>query len=46
MLSFEHPITKKMMTFEAPLPDHMEKTWKMLDWHPKDVPADPFGDAA
>ena len=44
MLSFEHPITKKMMTFTAPLPDHMAKTWKMLDWHEKDVPADPFGD--
>jgi 23S rRNA pseudouridine955/2504/2580 synthase len=44
-LTFEHPVTKKMMTFEAPLPDHMAKTWKMLDWHPKDVPADPFGDA-
>jgi 23S rRNA pseudouridine955/2504/2580 synthase len=44
MLSFEHPITKKLMTFTAPLPDHMAKTWKMLDWHEKDVPADPFGD--
>ena len=44
MLSFEHPITKKMMTFTAPLPDHMAKTWKMLDWNEKDVPADPFGD--
>ena len=43
MLSFEHPITKKLMTFTAPLPDHMAKTWKMLDWHEKDVPADPFG---
>jgi 23S rRNA pseudouridine955/2504/2580 synthase len=44
LLSFEHPITKKPMTFTAPLPDHMAKTWKMLDWHEKDVPADPFGD--
>lgn len=44
LLSFEHPITKKMMTFTAPLPEHMAKTWKMLDWHEKDVPADPFGD--
>jgi len=43
-LSFEHPVTKKEMTFTAPLPDHMAKTWKMLDWHEKDVPADPFGD--
>lgn len=44
LLSFEHPITKKIMTFTAPLPEHMAKTWKMLDWHEGDVPADPFGD--
>jgi 23S rRNA pseudouridine955/2504/2580 synthase len=41
-LSVEHPITKKMMTFTAPLPDHMAKTWKTLDWKENDVPADPF----
>lgn len=42
MLMVEHPVTKKMMTFTAPLPDHMRKTWKMLDWNEADVPADPF----
>lgn len=42
-LTIEHPITKKMMTFTAPLPDHMERTWKALDWGVNDVPADPFG---
>jgi 23S rRNA pseudouridine955/2504/2580 synthase len=41
-LSFEHPITKKMLTFTAPLPDHMARTWKLLDWKEDDVPADPF----
>lgn len=41
-LTIEHPITKKIMTFTAPLPDHMVKTWKLLDWNEKDVPADPF----
>ncbi|GHC56819.1 RluA family pseudouridine synthase [Neogemmobacter tilapiae] len=41
-LSVEHPITKKMMTFTAPLPEHMAKTWKTLDWKENDVPADPF----
>jgi 23S rRNA pseudouridine955/2504/2580 synthase len=41
-LSIEHPITKKMLTFEAPLPEHMARTWKLLDWKEKDVPADPF----
>ena len=41
-LTIEHPITKKAMTFTAPLPDHMAKTWKLLDWKENDVPADPF----
>ena len=41
-LSIEHPITKKMLTFTAPLPDHMARTWKLLDWNEADVPADPF----
>ena len=41
-LTIEHPITKKLMTFTAPLPDHMARTWKLLDWKEDDVPADPF----
>lgn len=41
-LTIEHPITKKMMTFTAPLPEHMARTWKLLDWSETDVPADPF----
>ena len=44
MLIIQHPITKAMMTFTAPLPDHMARTWKTLDWGENDVPADPFGD--
>lgn len=43
-LTIEHPITKAHMTFVAPLPEHMQRTWKMLDWKESDVPADPFGD--
>ena len=43
-LSVEHPVTGEIMSFTAPLPDHMAKTWKLLDWNEKDVPADPFGD--
>ena len=42
-LTIEHPITKKLMTFTAPLPEHMARTWKTLDWGVDDVPADPFG---
>ncbi|NPD17679.1 RluA family pseudouridine synthase [Xinfangfangia sp. D13-10-4-6] len=41
-IGFEHPITRKEMTFQAPLPDHMKRTWKALDWKEDDVPADPF----
>jgi 23S rRNA pseudouridine955/2504/2580 synthase len=41
-LTIEHPITKKVTTFTAPLPDHMARTWKLLDWKETDVPADPF----
>ena len=42
MLTIEHPVTGKIMTFTAPLPEHMAKTWKLLDWKEDDVPADPF----
>lgn len=41
-LSIQHPVTKEMMTFTAPLPDHMARTWKLMDWKENDVPADPF----
>jgi 23S rRNA pseudouridine955/2504/2580 synthase len=41
-LTIEHPILKKEMTFTAPLPEHMARTWKLLDWKETDVPADPF----
>lgn len=41
-IRFVHPITGNTVTVTAPLPDHMAKTWKMLDWREADVPADPF----
>ena len=41
-LSVEHPVTKATLTFDAPLPDHMARTWKLMDWKETDVPADPF----
>lgn len=43
-LSFDHPITKKRITLTAPLPDHMQRTWKTLGWHENDVPDDPFAE--
>ena len=41
-LTIEHPVLKTQLTFVAPLPEHMARTWKLLDWKEDDVPADPF----
>ncbi len=41
-LTLEHPVTREILTFTAPLPEHMARTWKALDWKEGDVPADPF----
>ncbi len=41
-ISFEHPITGKPVLIEAPLPEHMARSWKTLGWRETDVPADPF----
>ncbi|WP_274962850.1 RluA family pseudouridine synthase, partial [Thioclava electrotropha] len=43
-ISFDHPISGKRITLTAPLPEHMKRTWDLLDWHEGDVPADPFED--
>jgi 23S rRNA pseudouridine955/2504/2580 synthase len=43
-IRFVHPITGQEITITAPLPEHMARTWKMLDWREADVPADPFTD--
>ncbi|MEO1949653.1 RluA family pseudouridine synthase [Thioclava sp.] len=45
-ISFDHPISGKRITLTAPLPEHMKRTWDLLDWHENDVPADPFEDLA
>jgi 23S rRNA pseudouridine955/2504/2580 synthase len=41
-LRITHPETGAEMTFTAPLPPHMQATWKTFDWYAEDVPADPF----
>ncbi|MWD26571.1 RluA family pseudouridine synthase [Aquicoccus sp. SCR17] len=41
-IEFTHPVTGKRIEVEAPLPDHMARTWETLGWDPRDVPADPF----
>jgi len=44
-LTFVHPVTGARMSLSAALPDHMARTWTMMDWRAEDVPADPFVDA-
>jgi len=44
LLRIEHPVTKAIMSFVAPLPEHMQRTWATMDWRDSDVPADPFED--
>ena len=44
-ISFVHPVTGAAVTLEAPLPDHMARSWRTLGWRDTDVPLDPFEDA-
>ncbi len=41
-LSVEHPMTRRVMHFTAPLPDHMERTWEMFQWDLALAEDDPF----
>ncbi|KCV82757.1 ribosomal large subunit pseudouridine synthase C [Actibacterium atlanticum] len=43
-ISLEHPITGARLNITAKMPEHMIRTWKSLEWHENDVPADPFED--
>jgi 23S rRNA pseudouridine955/2504/2580 synthase len=43
-ISLDHPITGARMTFTAPLPPHMARTWTTLGWDADAAPADPFED--
>ena len=43
-IRFVHPITRETVAVTAPLPEHMARTWKTLEWQAADVPADPFED--
>ncbi len=45
-LSLVHPVTGAALSFTAPLPDHMARTWDELEWRASDVPADPFAEDA
>ena len=39
-----HPVTGKPLSFTAPLPEHMARTWDLFGWRPDDAPGDPFED--
>lgn len=45
-LRLEHPVTGAMLSFTAPLPEHMAQSWKLFGLQPGDVPEDPFEDDA
>jgi 23S rRNA pseudouridine955/2504/2580 synthase len=45
-LTIAHPATGKPVTFTAPLPDHMARTWKFFGWRPEDAPENPFEEEA
>jgi 23S rRNA pseudouridine955/2504/2580 synthase len=41
-LMLTHPSTDMRLTFVAPLPEHMARTWSLFGWETKGVPPDPF----
>lgn len=41
-LRLRHPVTGADLHLTAPLPEHMARTWSMMDWRAADVPEDPF----
>lgn len=36
-LHLPHPITGRRISFHAPLPEHMARTWAMVGWDPADL---------
>ncbi|WP_435140631.1 RluA family pseudouridine synthase [Pseudopelagicola sp. nBUS_19] len=42
IMQFEHPVTRKLVSLEAPLPEHMKHTFEALQWSPDLAAYDPF----
>ncbi len=42
-LIMEHPVTREIVSFTAPLPPHMRKTWSYVGWDEGSAQIDPFG---
>lgn len=43
-LTLLHPVTGAQLKLTAPLPEHMQRTWDLMDWRAADVPEDPFAE--
>ena len=43
-LAFQHPVTGERLRVEAPLPEHMARTWDLMGWRYADLPEDPFSE--
>ncbi len=43
-ITITHPAKGGQMTFTAPLPEHMARSWAHFGWSEADAPADPFED--
>ena len=41
-LQFEHPVTGKVVTVTAALPDHMKESWDTFGWTEDLAADDPF----
>lgn len=41
-LVIQHPVTREIVTFSAPLPPHMRQTWEFVGWDERSAPVDPF----
>ncbi len=43
-LFLKHPVTGKALSFTAPLPEHMARTWAFFGWEERDAAPNPFGE--
>ncbi|MEM1300903.1 MAG: RluA family pseudouridine synthase [Pseudomonadota bacterium] len=41
-LSFEHPISGQLVSYRAPLPEHMARSWELMGWNPSEDIAELF----
>jgi 23S rRNA pseudouridine955/2504/2580 synthase len=44
MMRFQHPVTRKVITVTAPMPEHMAQSWETFGWTEDLAAEDPFED--